>query len=126
MILLDTSILIDFYRKSNKENSHLVKLNSTYDIIFASQITFFEIYIGSNQQQKNFWDNVFNQITVLDFDFKATSSAVQIYKQLKAQNKLIETADIFIAATAIANNLSLATLNTKHFNRIENLKTVSL
>ena len=126
MIILDTSILIDFYRKSNKENSHLLKLNSIYDIVFVSQITFFEIYIGANIDQKKFWDNVFNQITVLDFNYKAASSAIQIYKQLKAQNKIIETADIFIAATAIANNLSLATLNLKHFNRIENLNLVSL
>ena len=126
MILLDTSILIDFYRKSNKENSHLLKLNSIYDIVFVSQITFFEIYIGANIDQKKFWDNVFNQITVLDFNYKAASSAIQIYKQLKAQNKIIETADIFIAATAIANNLSLATLNLKHFNRIENLNLVNL
>lgn len=126
MIILDTSILIDFYRKSNKENSHLLKLNSIYDIVFVSQITFFEIYIGANIDQKKFWDNVFNQITVLDFNYKAASSAIQIYKQLKAQNKIIETADIFIAATAIANNLSLATLNLKHFNRIENLNLVNL
>lgn len=126
MILLDTSILIDFYRKSNKENSHLLKLNSTYDIVFVSQITFFEIYIGSNIDQKKFWDNVFNQIIVLDFDLKAASSAVQIYKQLKLKNKLIDTPDIFIAATAISNNLSLATLNVKHFNRIENLNIINL
>ena len=126
MIILDTSILIDFYRKSNKENSHLLKLNSIYDIVFVSQITFFEIYIGANIDQKKFWDNVFNQITVLDFNYKAACSAIQIYKQLKAQNKIIETADIFIAATAIANNLSLATLNLKHFNRIENLNLVNL
>lgn len=126
MIILDTSILIDFYRKSNKENSHLLKLNSIYDIVFVSQITFFEIYIGANIDQKKFWDNVFNQITVLDFNYKAASSAIQIYKQLKAQNKIIETADIFIAGTAIANNLSLATLNLKHFNRIENLNLVNL
>jgi predicted nucleic acid-binding protein len=40
MILLDTSILIDFYRKSSKQNSHLLKLNSIYDIIFVSEINF--------------------------------------------------------------------------------------
>ena len=30
-------------------------------------------------------------------------------------------ADLFIASTAIANNLPFATLNKKHFDRIDNL-----
>jgi predicted nucleic acid-binding protein len=58
----------------------------------------------------------------IDFDNKAAVKSSNIYKQLKAQNKLIKTAAIFIAA--IANNLSLATLNVKHFNRIESLKII--
>lgn len=37
---------------------------------------------------------------------------------------MIDTADLFIAATAIANSLPFATLNKKHFDRIEGLKIV--
>ena len=50
--------------------------------------------------------------------------ASSIAKKLKAENKIIEFRDIFIAATAIANNMPLTTLNIKHFNRIDDLELI--
>ena len=52
---------------------------------------------------------------------KEYEKAIEIYKNLKLKNKLIELPDIVIAATAVANNLKIATLNKKHFDRIEGL-----
>jgi len=52
--------------------------------------------------------------------------AVKIYHNLKEQNRLIELADLLIAATAITNSLSLATLNTRHFENITNIELLSL
>ena len=52
--------------------------------------------------------------------------AAQLYHRLKRENKLIDFRDIFIAATCIANNLPLATLNQKHFQRIEDLELYGL
>jgi len=43
---------------------------------------------------------------------------------LKAKNKLIDAPDILIAGTAMRNNLPLATLNRKHFERINGLEMV--
>ncbi len=126
MILLDTSILIDYYRKTKKENTVFKYLVTEYGVPFVSEITHYEIIRGANETQKAFWLDIFVDLKFINFDNKAAIESSNIYKQLKTQNKLIETADIFIAATAIANNLSLATLNVKHFNRIENLKIINL
>ena len=41
---------------------------------------------------------------------------------LKRTSNQIESADLFIAATASVNNLPIATLNSKHFVRIADLK----
>jgi tRNA(fMet)-specific endonuclease VapC len=43
---------------------------------------------------------------------------------LRNQNKIIETKDLFIAATALSHDLPLMTLNVKHFERIEAMKIV--
>lgn len=43
-------------------------------------------------------------------------------QQLKQENKLIDTSDILIAATAIAHDLPLVTLNRSHFERIRDLR----
>ena len=63
----------------------------------------------------------FERIIILPFDKKANDIAIAITKQLKAKNQLIEIPDIFVGATAVANNLRIATLNKKHFERIPGL-----
>lgn len=126
MICLDTSILIDFFRKEKKENSLFFRLTQEYRIFTVSVITEYEIFVGSNQEQQEFWENFFSRIVVLPFDSASSQMAVQIFKDLKAKNKLIEIPDILIAATAMQNNLPLATTNLKHFDRIEGLELVGL
>lgn len=58
---------------------------------------------------------------VLPFDSACSKIAAEIYRNLKKSNKLIGISDIFIGATAIANDLALVTLNIEHFNRIKDL-----
>ncbi|MBI2416747.1 MAG: type II toxin-antitoxin system VapC family toxin [Ignavibacteriales bacterium] len=50
------------------------------------------------------------------------NKAILIYKHLRGKNMLIDLADIFIAATCLANNLEIVTLNRKHFKRIDGLR----
>jgi len=124
MICLDSSVLIDYFRKTNKTNSLLFKLQEEYTGFAVSIITEYEIYVGSKPNQMSFWDNLFQGITVLPFDEKACMNALEIHKDLKSRNQLIEIPDLFIAATAQSHNLPLATINKKHFERIKNLNIV--
>jgi predicted nucleic acid-binding protein len=61
---------------------------------------------------------------VLAFDQDAVKTAVEINGKLKLKSKQIAIADLFIAATAISNSLPFATLNRKHFDRIDGLLIV--
>ena len=63
---------------------------------------------------------------ILDFTKEAAEAASEIEKDLKGIGVLISREDIFIAATAIANDCALATLNIKDFSRIKGLKLVKL
>lgn len=74
----------------------------------------------------DFWKMFFERIQVLAFDENSAVAASEIYKQLKSENKLIEIADILIGSIALTNQISLATLNKKHFTRINNLELVQL
>ena len=121
IILADTSILIEYFRKSDKSNSTLVKLfNQDYDFCISA-ITEFEIYTGATALQLAFWNDFLSGIEVLPFDKNSVKEAVRINTALKVKSKQIDLADLFIAATAISNELQLATLNRKHFERIEEL-----
>ncbi|MBW2740875.1 MAG: type II toxin-antitoxin system VapC family toxin [Deltaproteobacteria bacterium] len=45
-----------------------------------------------------------------------------VIDHFRKKNKIIEFRDIFIAATAITNDMPLSTLNIKHFERIDDLE----
>jgi len=124
LICLDTSVLIDYFRKTKKSNSFLYKLTEQYSLFAVSIITQYEIYLGSNEDQDSFWDQFFESITVLPFDAKANKQAIRIYRELKQKSKLIEIPDLLIGATAKAHSLKLATLNERHFSRIEGLELI--
>ena len=124
IILIDTSILIDYFRKSDKANSKLISLLKKGYVFHISSITDYEIYVGSTPNQQSFWDEFLEKVTVLSFNKQAAKIAVEINSELKRKGKQIAIADLFIAATAICNNIPFATLNLKHFERIESLQIV--
>ena len=124
VILIDTSILIDYYRKTDKTNSIWISLVRQGYEFAISVITKYEIYSGATQVQTEFWDNIFKNITIIPFEENCVDTAVVINADLKRKRKQIDLADLFIAATAISHNLMFATLNRKHFDRIDELLIV--
>lgn len=124
-ILIDTSVLIDYFRKKNKRKTLLYSLSLKYNFAIST-ITEFEFLVGLSDKHLEFASKLFENFFILPFDSRCAKAATKIYKNLKSKNQLISPPDIFIAATAIANNLSFATLNLKHFERISNLELIAL
>ena len=122
IVLVDTSILIDLFRKTDKSNSVLVSLVKNGYQFSITAITEYEIYTGATLNQLDFWDKFLEKIEVIPFDKQAARFAVEINKELKKKRKLIDKADLFIASIALAKDLPLATLNKSHFERITELK----
>jgi predicted nucleic acid-binding protein len=124
IILVDTSILIDYYRKTDKEKFVWINLVRQGYSFAVSAVTKYEIYAGATPNQLIFWDNVFVAITVMPLDEVSVDTAVAINSVLKKRRKQIDLADLFIAATAVAHNFPLVTLNRKHFDRIDALTLI--
>lgn len=124
IVLLDTSILIDYFRKKDKTKTRFYQLADEFQEYKISAVTEYEIYYGTSLDQKNYWKVFLEHIAVLPFDSLSAETAVDINNQLKKSSNQIATADLFIAATALANNLPCATLNKKHFDRIDSLKVI--
>jgi tRNA(fMet)-specific endonuclease VapC len=126
VILIDTSILIDYYRKTKKENAAWVALIDDGYEFAVSVITKYELYSGATQSQIEFWNSILMTMQVIPFNESCVDTAVLINAALKRKRKQIDLADLFIAATAITQNLAIATLNKKHFDRIEGLTMVEV
>jgi predicted nucleic acid-binding protein len=122
LILLDTSILVDYFRKANKQNSDFYQLVAARRYAFAvSVITEYEIYVGATGDQIGFWDTFFSRLRSIGLDSQSAKEAVNIQSDLKKQNKMIAIPDLLIGATARSKRLKLATKNKEHFQRIADL-----
>jgi tRNA(fMet)-specific endonuclease VapC len=124
LILIDTSILIEYYRKTDKSNSKWIALVRDGHSFAVSSVTRFEIYSGATVSQIEFWETIFKQVIVLPFDKETADMAVRINAQLKRSRKQIDIADLFIAASALQHELPLASLNTKHFDRVDGIELI--
>jgi len=124
IILADTSVLIEYFRKGDKSKSTLVGLyDEGYDLCISA-ITHFEIYTGATGSQLGYWVSMLEQMPVLPFDAVVSNVAVSLDRELKRQRQQLGMADLFIAATAMAHMLPIATLNRRHFERVDGLKVI--
>ncbi len=122
MILLDSSVLIELFRKKDKEKTLFHNLSQSHKNLSISTITFYEIGIGNRKSHLEFWNLLCENLNVIPFDKTCSETAITIYLDLLKTNKLIDLADILIGATALTHHIPIATLNLKHFERIKNLE----
>ena len=120
-IIIDTSVLIEYFRKTDKNKTTLVQLSLEFNHIYISSITEFEIFNGATPNQIQFWIELISKLTVLDFDSQAARTAATVVNNLKKKRKSIDKPDLFIASTALVHKMSLATLNKKDFEVIDSL-----
>ncbi len=125
-IVIDSSIVIEFFRKGDKTKSMLYQLSFQHQF-YASVITAFEVQVGlkSDLQRREYQELMMN-VQILELDQRVIDSAVQIHHHLQAHNAHIGLADLLIGATTLHHALPLATLNQRHFKRIPDLTLLDL
>ncbi len=121
-MVVDTSIFIDFLRKKDKTQSVLYSISEIVPLAISS-VTLYELLMGATDDSKRTDIKILtDDLLILNFDESVAQKAAEIYHLLKAENKMIEFRDIFIAATCLVYQMPLKTLNFKHFERIPGLK----
>jgi len=125
MFLLDTNILIYFFKGIGKVEENLMS-KAPKDIGMPA-IVLFEIEVGigkSKSQHKRIkqLNDLISVISVLPFGMKEARSAAQIRVQLEKQGIPIGPMDILIGGTALAHQATLVTHNIKEFGRIKKLQ----
>lgn len=120
-ILVDTSIIIDYLRQKDKNQTILFKLGQKKFKLYASIITLSECYAG-----KSIWEKkeamkalktIFSGIKILSLEENISEKAGRI----SAKNG-IDLLDAIVAATSIIHGLDLATLNIKDFKKVDGIK----
>ena len=123
--LIDTDTIIFALRG---DSSVLAKFEENKNIpISISMITYAELVFGAKRSQ-NEQKNIIkvNHIRDIYPIEELNEGVMEVFADIKAKmldkGIRIEDMDLLIAATAIYNELTLVTNNTKHFENIPNLK----
>lgn len=121
LILLDTNVLIDYFRKTKKENTFFHLLSGLNIPFSVSVITHFEILRGVNEKQEKFWKEILYGMHIISWMPVMNHTALKIREDLKISRKSISFEDLLIASTALHFNYPLATMNEQHFSGINDL-----
>ncbi len=123
--LIDTDILIYWLKGKYPQIKEKIA-GIEVDRLFISSITVAELYYGvynSTRVNDNLklTNELISEMNILNCDPKSGEQFGKIKADMKNRGQMLNDSDLFIAATAISNNLVLVTNNEKHFQRIENL-----
>ena len=124
-VLIDSCLFIDHLRARDKTSTLLADVLSRFVAHAISTVIQYEVEVGMTEFHQEQWNSILEKLTVLPFERKMVLHACEIKHGLKAKGQQIEIADLFIAATAVANDVPLATLNRKHFEQIDGLKIIA-
>jgi tRNA(fMet)-specific endonuclease VapC len=129
-LILDTSLLIAEEKGKFDLPGFLARFPEEEPEISA--ITASELLHGverANDEQRKkkrarYVEETLSQFTVLPFALAEARRHARVWAELKSSGRLIGPHDLMIAATALAPNRKLATLNAREFEHVTGLKIV--
>ena len=126
MYFLDTNICAFII---NGKFPHLSKIysNCSKNRVRIPSVVLFELHYGVEKSQRREQNltklqKFLSEVEIVPFDTKAAKIAGQIRSELERAGTPIGGNDVMIAATALANNGTLVTNNTREFSRVKGLK----
>ncbi|RLD54473.1 MAG: type II toxin-antitoxin system VapC family toxin [Bacteroidetes bacterium] len=122
--LLDTNICIHYFKGQFGIKERIEKIG--FENFAISEITLAELIYGAEKSQQtkrnmNVVDSFAKKIEILPI-----LSSLKVYgkekARLKSIGKIIGDLDLFIGSTAIVNDMTMVTRNTREFERINGIE----
>lgn len=123
MYIIDSDTLISLVRGQHGVQQKMVHVGLSQCKV--SEISLAELYVGAYKRNDIKGMGQANYIAQT-FEIIPISPHLEDYAKLRAglerQGCKLDSMDLFIAASALAEDLTLVTHNTKHFSRVPGLK----
>ena len=126
-VLIDTSILIAFERGQLDVAARVAGREA--EGVFLSVISASELLHGAHRaadaairtRRLAFVEAILTRFPVLEIDLEVARAHAGLWSSLAQKGEMIGVHDSWIAATCIARDLTLATGNTREFDRVPGL-----
>ena len=123
--LLDTGLVLRHLRGQRRVVSFLRALSKS-ERLFIATVTRLEVHAGMTPDERHATQKLLSRLGVYDLDRTIADKAGDLIAMSKKSGRVLGVPDAIIAATAIANNLTLVTLNPNDFKNITGLSTHAL
>lgn len=130
-VLIDSSVAIAAERNPGEAQS--IRDRFGEQTVAMSALSVSELLHGAHradtatrrQRRLQYIEGLLGFVSVLALDLETARVHSRIWADLAARGQPIGAHDLIIAATALAHELPLATLNLEHFERVEGLEVRS-
>lgn len=120
--LLDSNIIIDFFRNKKGIADEIFKIESIYvPVIVVGELYYGAYLSGRLEDQLGVIENFFRKVSILQIDAETAKIYSRLKFQLKQKGTPIPENDIWIASLSQQHNIELFT-NDNHFDKIDGLK----
>ena len=130
MILIDTTVAIDFLRGERKTVSRIKSIQARADSIGMSSLSLFELLHPLRhrklEEQERAVRSFVHQLSLLALDSEAADESAEIMGALLRIGQPVNALDVLIAGTAIANGAEMILSNDEDFQKIAKVSDLKL
>ena len=126
-VLIDTDLLIDLERGRPDAERVLGEEERAISVITVSELLHGVLRAtGATRARRGaFVEHLLASLRAIPITEPVARAHADIWSQMARRGETIGSHDLWIAATAIAHGLGVATRNTAHFGRVPGLRVVS-
>lgn len=128
-VLIDTSILVDVERRGDRLEQAVGEQDRAISVITASELLH-GVHRAADEsvrvRRQVFAEHVLATLSPLPLTTRIARSHARLWAHLEQTGQLIAAHDLWIAATAVAHGMALATGNARHFERVPGLSVVAI
>jgi len=114
----DATVSVRLKAESDGGNRLMIPLMAYYEVKRG-------LLAVSSSRKTRYFERFCDALGVEDLTFDVLDKAAYIYDDLRRIGRLVDDADIIIAAFCIVNDCTLVTNNTKHFENVDGLQLVN-
>jgi predicted nucleic acid-binding protein len=126
-LILETSFLVDLEREliggADGPAQRFLQENAAQKLHITFTIAG-ELAAGPRVSEQSSWDRLVSPFDVLGCTPEVSWRYGQLYRYLKSNGLLIDTNDLWIAATAVTFGMPVVTRNERHYGRVPNLEVI--
>jgi len=126
-LILETTFLVDLEKELHRGSSgpaHDTLDRHRDDRLFVTFTIAGELACGASMSARNRWETFLAPFHVLSATQEVAWQYGKAFRYLRDNGMLIGTNDLWIAATALANDIPIVTRNEEHFRRVPGVTVV--